>query len=251
MLHTIARWLISRSIDEKRRVPDWLRHWIDGDAELKRFEMLSRQLEVRLKDDARGWIAGQEQPSEALPTGETSASRQRRVVARPASFRRERSVVWSLAALGTTAVAAGALYAIARLQPQGVQAERRDDAENREIARIPATVTITTADREWLATAWNTGRVNLGQWQARALDLPVRMEISELPDLSAIVQPAESAGSTAGRALATLDRGMLSEQQRLTAGAKSGLSFFAYRLPAGVARLVGWQQFMGGQAVRD
>jgi hypothetical protein len=55
------------------------------------------------------------------------------------------------------------------------------------------------------------------------------------------VEPAEAAGSTTGRALATLDRGMLSEQQQLTSDAKTAYSFFAHRLPASLARLVGWR----------
>jgi hypothetical protein len=241
MLHRIARWLISRSIDEDRPVPVWLRRWIDRDEELRQFETQSRQLEGRLKDDACGWIASQARSSEAFTGSATSVGRQRRVIAQPATFRGERILRWALGALGAMALATCAWFAVARWPWQRAEAERHGQDESRQIAQAPATPTISAADRKWLSATWNSSRASLGQWQARAQELPGRMETLKLPALSAIVEPAEAVGSTTGRALATLDRGMQSEEQQLTSDAKAAYSFFAYRLPASLARLVGWR----------
>src|SRR5436190_973206 len=108
MLRMIARWFISRSIDEDVRPPNWIRHWIDRDEELKQFEITSRQLDSRLKSDAPGWIA-----SQATGAAEETAGPQRTVAVTTNSSRRVRTVAWSLAA---SAIAAGALFAIAWLQ---------------------------------------------------------------------------------------------------------------------------------------
>jgi len=232
MLHMIARWLISRSIDEGHPLPGWLRRWIDRDDELEQFEMLSRQLGCRLKGDAPGWIA-----SRSLPAGEESAGRRGIVGGQRAANRRNRRLAWSLAAC---AVAACAGFAIARLQMEPDHRERPIPSGDDTMVQMPATATITVADREWLAAAWKTSRTNFGQLQARAKDLPRRAERWRLPGAS-IVEPVEVAGSTAGRALATLGRGMDSEQRQLTSDMQTAFSFFTYRLPASVGKLVGWR----------
>src|SRR4051794_26974483 len=59
MLRSIARWFISRSIDQAAPLPDWLRRWIDRDDEVARFEAASRQLVGRMKNEAPAWIASQ------------------------------------------------------------------------------------------------------------------------------------------------------------------------------------------------
>jgi len=158
MLRMIARWFISRSIDEDRRPPGWLRHWIDRDDELQQFEMLSRQLGSRLKDDAAGWIS-----SQALAAAEESAARRRIVTPQPASFRRERMLALSLA---VCTLAACALFAVARWQPQPDQAGQPTLEGDHRITQAPAPVTIAATDREWLATAWKSSRANLGQLRA-------------------------------------------------------------------------------------
>jgi hypothetical protein len=239
MFRMLARWLISRSIDEGRRVPDWLRHWIDRDHDLKQFEKLSRQLGDDLKKDSGGWIA-----SQASAAGEELAGRRRLVVAEPATFRLRHRGAWSLASLslGTGALAACAWFVVARLQAPPDRAEQPTPDAQRQVVQTPEAVTITAADREWLATTWRTTQANFNQLQARARALPARAEILKLPGVSTIVEPAETAGSTTGRALATLDRGMLWQQQQLADDAKTAFSFFTYRLPASLARLVGWRQ---------
>ncbi|HEV3338803.1 MAG TPA: hypothetical protein VG125_00555 [Pirellulales bacterium] len=230
MLHLIARWLISRSIDEDRRAADWLRRWIDRDERLKRFETLSRQLGSQLKDDARVWTASRE-----LPAGAKSPIRPRGVVSRPASVRRPRSVGWSLALSGA-ALAACAWFVLGHLPSAGDRSGPPGPSEKHGVAQAPAK--ITAADREWLATAWKTSRAHLGQWRPRAGVLPGRTESLKLPGLAPVV---EAAGSTAGRGLAALDRSMASEQQQLASDAKAAFSFFTYRLPTSMARLVGWR----------
>lgn len=234
MLRMIARWLISRSIDEGHRLPGWMRRWIDRDDELNQFEMLSQQLGCRLKNDALGWIT-----SQSLSVGGKSTGRQEIVPGQRAPNRRKRRLAWSLAALS---VAACAGFAIARLRWERGPLERAISSGDRTIAQMPAVATITEADREWLAAAWNTSRANLNQWHARADGLSRRAQRWMSPGVS-IVEPVQVAGSTAGRALATLRRSMDSEQEQLTSDMKTALSFFAYRLPVSAGKLVGWPRF--------
>jgi hypothetical protein len=242
MLRMIARWYISRSIDEDVRLPNWLRRWIDRDDELKQFEMASRQLDSRLKSDAPGWIA-----SQATGAVEEAVRPQTMVAVTTKSSRRERTIAWSLAA---SAIAAGAFFAIAWLQSAKLplnedRVEQSLPGAEKHLALTPSTDTMSAVDREWLITAWKRSRANLGRLKAHAEDLPRRVEVLKMPDASTVVEPAAVAGSTAGRALATLDRGMESERQQLTSDVRAAFSFFAYRLPESVARLVGWQ---AGQA---
>jgi hypothetical protein len=241
MLRMIARWFISRSIDEDVRLSNWLRRWIDCDEELKQFEILSQQLGNRLKKDAPHWIASQALPADEQTSPEITPShsaplRSRLVVQRV--VRRKRKVAWSLAAC---ALAACALLAFSRLQTEGDHAGQPRLLQDRGLAQAPASETISAADREWLVAALKTGRIQLGRLQAQATELPRRARVVELPGVAAIVEPTEVAGMTAGRALANLDRGMQSEQQQLNSDIKAAVTFFAYRLPASMARLVGWQ----------
>lgn len=250
MLHFVAKWLISRSIDENRRTADWLRRWIDRDDELKRFEILSRQLGDRLSDDAHRWTCRQE-----IPTGARSADRihsssfapRKGVPSRSESrqcaaqhwARRKSRVAWSAGGLtlATAAVMVCAWFVIGRLHSREDRAKQPDAAENR---RIAATAKLTAADRAWVVAAWKTGHKNLVRLRARGLPR-ANSEIPKLPDLAPIAEPAEAAGSTVGHVLATLDRGMEAEQQKLAFEAKAAFSFFAHRLPVGIARLVGWR----------
>jgi hypothetical protein len=238
MLRMIARWFISRSIDEDVRLPNWLRQWIDRDDELKRFELASRQLDSRLKSDAPGWIA-----SQATGAVEEAVGPRQMVAVTTKSSRRERTIAWWLAA---SAIAAGAFFGIAWLQSARLPLnedhfEQSLPGADKRLAATPSTETISAVDREWLIIAWKRGRVNFGRLKAHAEYLPREVEVLKMPDASTIIEPAVVAGSTAGRALAALDRGMESEQQQLTSDVRTAFSFFAYRLPASMARLVGWQ----------
>jgi hypothetical protein len=234
MLHFVAKWLISRSIDENRRPAGWLGRWIDRDDELRRFEILSRQLGDRLSDDARSRISSQQ-----MATGGRLPGRPRVVLARQAPFRRRRSVAWSVGGLtlGTAVVVACAWFVIGRLHSKGERATQPDPAED---GRIVATAKLTAADRERVVRAWKTGHESLMRLRLHAFT--PRHEMSNPPDLSPIVEPAEAAGSTVGQVLATLDRGMESEQEKLAFDAKAAFSFFAHRLPASIAKLVGWRR---------
>lgn len=239
MFHRIARWLISRSIDEDRSVPHWLRSWIDRNEGLKDFETMSRQIGRQLKSDAREWIS-----SQALPGRVESVLSRRLFTPNAVSLARVRIMRRSVGAmiLGTTGVAACAWFTIGHFRSHSDQVKQSDAEGGRPIAEAHPTGTITSADREWLATVWRRSRTKLGQLQARATSLPGGAEILNLPSRSAIMQPAQVVASTTGRALAMLDRGIDSEQKQLTSDARAAFSFFAHRLPASLAKLVGWTE---------
>jgi hypothetical protein len=232
MLHLIVKWFISRSIDEDRPLPDWLERWIDRNDDLKQFQKRSRQLGNRLKNDAADWI---ERP--VSPAAADSTHHQQVVMPQRASPRLKRTIIRSLAA---GALGAICLLAIFQWRSPRDQAGQPVSGNDREIPRVTAVVTMSEADRERLVSRLTGSRAILGQWQARAKDLPGPALDWKLPRVSVIVEPAEVAGSATGQALATLDRGMESEQQRLTSEVKTAYSFFAHRLPSSLARLVGW-----------
>lgn len=233
MLRMIARWFISRSIDEDRRLPDWLCHWIERHIDVKQFEMRSRQLGDRLKNDAPSWIA-----SQALPASEEPADRRQIVAPQRVSVGGKRTMAWSLAA---GVLAASFLFAVAQFPSHRDRVEQSASRKDRPFAPTTAVETISAADREWLVRSWKASRANLDQLQARASDRPRRTRVWKLPGVSVIVEPAKVAGSVTGRALATLDRGIETEQKQLTSDMRTALAFFAYRLPSSMAKLVGWR----------
>jgi hypothetical protein len=233
MLHMIAKWFISRSIDENRPIPDWLARWVDRNHDLKQFELQSRQLGHRLKSDAPGWIA-----SQALPASEELAGRRQFVTPQRVSLLGKRPIALSLAA-GASVLATGILFTVTQLHSHRDQIEKPVSGTDRRFVETNPVETITAADLEWLVRSWKTSRANLGELQTRAWDLPRRTQDWKMPGVSAIVEPAEVAGSTAGRALATLDHCVEFEQKQLTSDIKTAFSFFAYRLPSSMAKLAG------------
>ncbi len=57
MRRMIAQWMISRSIDDGRDVPAWVRRLSAGDNETIRFEATARRLADALQSDAPAWRA--------------------------------------------------------------------------------------------------------------------------------------------------------------------------------------------------
>lgn len=238
MLRRIARWLISRSIDEGRHVPQWLRKWIERDDKLKDFETLSQRLGAQLKDDAADWISSQK-----LPRRVETVLPRRLVRPNAVSHRRKRAVRGAVGAMlfGTTA-AACVWFTMSHSRSPTDQAKQPKPEETRHIVKENPAVPITAADREWLQTAWRRSRANLSQLHERATNLPGRSDLLNVSGYSAIIEPAETAGSATGRALAMLDRGMTSQQQQLTSDSRAAVSFFVERLPASLAKLVRWKK---------
>jgi hypothetical protein len=57
MRRLLAHWMISRSIDDGRDVPAWVRRWSESDQETSRFEAHARRLAAALRADAPSWRA--------------------------------------------------------------------------------------------------------------------------------------------------------------------------------------------------
>lgn len=231
MLRVIVKWMISRSIDEGRPVPAWVRRKIDGDQELKQFELRSRQLGLRLKSEADGWIARQSTPvtEPSLRTEQVSANK---------SLRR---MMWFAGAgVAVSAATIGLTVALNRSEVdspiqtgpdsgQSVAATKRTVETDLEVAKVG----------EWLIQSVNKSHATFEQLHSRTPTLPIRFESLKLPTVAQLTEPAKVAGSTASQAFTMLDRGLETEQKRLTSEVRSAFSFFTYRLPMSLAKLAG------------
>jgi hypothetical protein len=231
MIRTICKWFISRSIDHQAPLPHWVRRCIDRDHELRHFESLARQLGSRLRGDAPAWIAIQavqitDNESAPRPLASTQAS---------TSLVRRR-IGWSLAA---GALAASVVIALIKLAGDGDQKNRPTPSSDVQSVAISHDQTSTALDRQWLITAWKTGRTSFHQIKAHSVDLRSRIEVPDMPEFSTIGEPAKIAGSIAGRMAATLDSSLQSQRQQFTSDLHSAFAFFIHRLPATAAKLVG------------
>lgn len=234
MLRTIFEWLISRSIDQDRPLPDWLKRRVDRDDDLKQFEVRSRQLGDRLRVEAADWIA-----SGASAKANDSALRRQIVTQhRNAPGRGRQKIVWTLLA---GSMAAMLVFAVFQLGSPGDRVARLDPGRDPHLAKAPPVKKTPDPDHKSLVRWLKDKEAKLGQLRSRMNELPSPTEDWKLPDVSVIVEPAKAAGSSAGHALAILDRGVESEQQLLKSELQTAFSFFAYRLPTSVAKLVGWK----------
>jgi hypothetical protein len=231
MIRTIFKWFISSSIDHQVRLPHWVRGCIDRDHELRHFESLARQLGSRLKRDAPGWIVIQA----AQVTDDASAPRLLASTQASPSLVRRR-IAWSLA---VGALAASVLVVLASLRSGNDQVYRPNPSGDGQSVAISHDETRAALDRQWLITAWKTGRTSFNQLTAHSVDLRNLVEVPDMPDSSTIREPAKIAGSIAGRMAAKFDSGIQSQRRQFTSDLLSAFSFFTHRLPATAAKLVG------------
>jgi hypothetical protein len=231
MIRTICKWFISRSIDQKAPLPHWVRKCIDRDHELRHFESRARQVGSRLRRDAPAWsaiqaveISDNERASRQLASAQASHSLVRRRIG------------WSLAG---GALAAGVVIALIKLLDGGDQVYRPNPSGDGQSVAISHDQSSSALDRQWLITAWNTGRTTFHQLKARSVNLRSRIEVPDMPDFSTIREPAIIAGSIAGRAAATIDSGIQSQRRQFTSDLQSAFAFFTHRLPATAAKLLG------------
>jgi hypothetical protein len=199
MFRAIAKWMISRSIDEGIPLSGWLRWWIRRDPSLRQFELQSRQLCRRLTCDAAAWIAR----GQMHVAGEPVELRQPASV--PLRSRGLRTIAWSVTAC---ALAASALIVLARFHTGDDRIVQPPLSANHRPIGVDSSRAAVMNERQILADAWKVGRAAAGQWQA-------------------------------SRVISTLDDGLERQRQELTSSTRSAVSFFAIRLPASAARLVG------------
>ncbi len=239
MLRTIGKWLIGRAIEREAPLPRWLRWWVDRDEELSRFESASQRLGALLRRDAAGWMARQTLEVRKELTGSALV----RWSDPPRGWTRRRTA-WSLTAC---ALAASALFALANWPTTGHDAAPPDSSgggrlANGQLASDRDVESIPRIERQRLIAAWRAGRANVNEWKERVKGVSGKIEVLGLREAAAIFAPAEAAGATTERVLAALDAAMASQRQELTSGMRSAYVFFAHRLPASVAHLVGWQE---------
>jgi hypothetical protein len=230
MMRAIVKWYISRTLDRGVRLPRWARAWIDGDGELRQFEAVARQLDNRLRRDAREWIG-----IHAETTGNNVSATRQLASAQSNPSHGRRWVAWAAAA---GALAAGVAVVLANLRFGGDEVERPIRTGDWPVAKAEADIN-SAFGREWLISAWNSGRSSIHQLRVNSTGLVSRVTIPKMPELSTILEHTEAAGSIAGRAAATFDSGIQLHLRQVNSDLRTVFSFFARRLPASAAKLVG------------
>lgn len=229
----IVRWLIDRAAERDAPLPGWLRRRIARDAELQRFEAASRGLAARLRRDAAPWLAlhgdeargASDHPRLAAPTAHVERSPRSR-----------RSVAQTLAYALAASVLAVALW---RALDDANQSPTMSSDE--PLANASSVEGISSADRAQLAAAWRSGRSLASSWQAHAQNAVARIEEVDLINPAMIVPRMPSTSAATERLRAALDEAVATQQREFAAGMKSAYRFFAVRLGASVAQLVGLQ----------
>ncbi|MBN1589234.1 MAG: hypothetical protein JW888_06950 [Pirellulales bacterium] len=206
MKRPIARWLISRSIDDPTcAIPAWVERAMERDASLREYQRRSQQLARQLEQDAPGWIA-------AAPPA-----------TRPASHVRRSTGRITLAA----SLAAGLLIAIGLWQ--GIPGTHQS-------AQTPAESELPPIDLESLADSWNSGRRTVARLSQHAEDVAAALLNPPAPRLAVdLREPVASAGVAYGQTLALLDREMEQERDRIASDLRGTIRFFTHELPSQVA----------------
>jgi hypothetical protein len=234
MFRMIAKWYISRSIDQDVRLSKWMRAWIDRDLELKRYELISLQLQQRLRSDAPRWFATPVNRCTPNPRHWAFVTRLLSSAIRP-----RRRMAWTFAACSLTTAALIAWVTFLSGTHQVAPSMVATDSQS-TIARVDRAFVPVDLRRTMLA--WKVSRARLDQLLDRVKELPSGLDISARPRVAFFVEPTRRAGSAAGNALKTIDDGLKSQGKQFSSDVRSAVVFFAYRLPVSAAKLVGVQE---------
>lgn len=182
----IARWFVSRSIDEGRAVPSWVARRMERDETLRQFDLASRRMIQRLQDDAPQWMS-------------TRADQQwfNARFDRTGSLARTRAVGWWAA----PAIATGLLLTVA-LRPNPPDSGGLPTPDLAQHA--PETVPL---DFQHLRDRMISGRQLIDRFTADARELSEAVVLPQPSQAVALTaRRAIDAGSLFGRSLAILDR---------------------------------------------
>jgi hypothetical protein len=234
MLRTFGKWMISRASERETPLPGWLRRWADHDQELARFAAASRRLGPLLRRDAAEWLDVQtEEVRPARRSHARASGAEQRPVQLPVGLVRRRFAgAWAAGGVAAALVLAALAW-------------RMPTSEDSSVAPVPRggqAATISPQEREQLILAWRAGRANLGAWQARVKGVSRRIGAYELRRATLKFPRVEIADAATERVLTALDAAAAAQRRELADGVKSAYGFFAERLPASVAALVGWQE---------
>jgi hypothetical protein len=98
---------------------------------------------------------------------------------------------------------------------------------------------MSAAERQWLVTAWKSGRTSLHQLKASQQFSAANWRAPAIPDLPTLRAPVNVV-NVASRMAATLDTGLKSQRRQINSDLQSAFTFFTHRLPTAAAKLVGF-----------
>jgi hypothetical protein len=181
----IARWFVSRSIDEGRAVPAWVARRMERDEALRQFDLASRRMIQRLQDDAPQWLATRADPQWFSAPSEKAG----RVSTR--------AVGWS----AVVAIATGLLLTVTLWR----NPSDSGDAPTPDLAaRAPEIVSL---DLQPLRDRMIRGRQLIDRLTSDARELSPGVVLPQPSQAVALTaQRARDAGTLFGRSLAILDR---------------------------------------------
>lgn len=230
MFRAFGKWMIGRASERETPLPAWLRRWAERDEKLARFAAASRRLGPLLRRDAAPWM---ELQAEEVRIVRRPPARARGAGQRPVrAARRRMTGAWAACGLAAALVLAAHTW----------QAPRGDQLAVTPPDRGGQVATISPSEREQLILAWRAGRANLGAWQARVKGATRRIGALEMRHAALKFPRAGIADAAAERVLTALDAAAAAQRRELADGVKSAYAFFAQRLPASVATLVGLQE---------
>ncbi len=230
MIRFFAKSLIDRAAQRGAALPPWLQRRVDRDPELQRFAAASRGLGGRLRRDAASWMAvptGDREGAQASPSLERTRGEH--------SMRRRPSVARTALAfaLAASVVAIAAWRALdGATQPPSSPANPSTGDHH--------VVQISAAQRDQLLAAWRSGQSLAQAWKGRVHSAASRAREIELIDPTLMV-PRLNTARAVTRVRTSLDIAVTAPQRELAAGMKSAYDFFARRLGASIAQLVGLQ----------
>jgi hypothetical protein len=207
MMRTIAKWFVSRSLDQNVLLPRWVRKRIDSQPELKQFELLAKRLDSQLKQDAPAWAVLQ-----ATQVMEETCDSSERTLAPTNRWRVSSKMSWSVA---VGALAASVIFLVLNSW----------STNNK------------TRQNQLLIATWKTTQTGINHLKTYSDELSSHVEVPNFSQLITMIEP-EFRGSIASRAAASLDSVQL-QQKQFASDLRLAISFFTHRLPATAAKLVG------------
>lgn len=220
MLRSILKWRISEAIDRGAALPPAVRRRVANDPELAAYEAAAGDLCQRLRAEAPAWVE-RHVDDPAVAAARRLAPMHERVPRTAASARRTAARRWGV----PLALAASALVALALWESTGDRPYRR----------------LGEADRQRIVAALQSGRANLAQVATVIKRFDADVEWPALPRPAGLAS-GQRARASAERMLTAFDDGLKEQQHELAASARSAYAFFAVRLPASMATLVGLQE---------
>lgn len=239
MLHSIAKWYVSRAIDCNRPLPTWVERRLAYDPILKQFYDQSLRLAERMRTTAA--------------TPESSLVRNGKVEV-GTSYRdvkigsKRTPALFATCAIGLAAVTLLALLPFFEHRNHDVKVDSTDQVEARSaMASEPAPIELNPSERKRLSELLADGKnflQSLKQEADRGDVSGIESDLEHLTafanlDVNQIIGPVSDFGTSYGAMLSEFDQRVDAENRQLIFGGVDAWQYFVHQLPKSAATLAG------------